>query len=118
MWVGTWLSLPIGLSGIYAVVSKAVREHWKVDFLLTGARKMHIVFSVPKSLISSFLICMFALALATVAKVENHAYYDPGHKSEKNYAIVSPLAQGLFTSEARTLVINPLLEEQIGRAHV
>lgn len=111
MWVGTWLSLPIGLSGIYAVVSKAVREHWKVDFLLTGARKMHIVFSVPKSLLSSFLICMFSLGLATVAKVENHAYYDPGHKSEKNYAIVSPLAQGLFTSEARTLVINPLLEE-------
>jgi hypothetical protein len=51
---------------------------------------MHVVFSVPKSLLSSFLICMFSLGLATVAKVENHAYYDPGHKSEKNYAISSP----------------------------
>lgn len=114
MWVGTWLVLPMGLSGLYTLVLQTEEQQWHTSFWLSneetsGYRKLRI--NVPQNLRTAFFICLGTFILATVAKVENRAYYDPGHKTEKTYAIHSHKSKGIYTTERRAAVINPLLKE-------
>lgn len=118
MWVGTWLSLPIGLSGLYCFIKKAMEQQWSLTVGTIelesvkgkiGSKKIRI--SSPADFKIAYCICLFSLFLAIAAKVENRAYYDPGHKSKKTFAIDSPLAKGIYASQERADIINPLLAE-------
>lgn len=118
MWVGTWLSLPVGLSGLYHFVKQAKEQQWTLVFGAVelesvkgkiGNKKIRI--SSPADFKTAYYICLFSLFLAVAAKVENRAYYDPGHKSKKTFAIDSPLAKGVYASQERADIINPLLAE-------
>jgi len=117
MWVGTWLLLPIGLSGLYQLIQTPSEKQWMLHLNVTDStqQQSHPLFEfsiyTPKSLRTAFYVCMFAFFAATIAKVENRAYYDPGHKSEKTSAIDAPLAWGIYTVEERTNIVNPLLKE-------
>jgi hypothetical protein len=118
MWVGTWLSLPIGLSGFDYFIRKSKEQPWSINFgtidigpIKGKSYQKELKISTPRSLQAVYYFCLFTLVTATVAKVENRAYYDPGHKSKKVFPIKSHMAKGVYTSQERADIINPLLEE-------
>lgn len=117
MWVGTWFSLPIGLSGLYSLaeIAKTKQIHLNMGSFSIGSihgemKEHNLHISTPKFLHTAFYFCLITLLVAAIAKVENRAYYDPGHKSHKIFALKSSLAKGIYTSQERADIMNPLLE--------
>jgi len=67
-------------------------------------------FKINKSSINWLLwsIIISFLVLKTY-NISNQAYFDIGSRFEKTYAIKSPLAKGIYTTERRAHIINDLL---------
>ena len=68
MWVGTWLSLPIGLSGLYCFIKKAMEQQWSLTVGTIelesvkgkiGSKKIRI--SSPADFKIAYCICLFSL---------------------------------------------------------
>ena len=113
MWVGTWLSLPIGMSGVFMYLSDRVEARWKCSFEMSSDEnsseiKVGVSF---EDLRLGFLFCLVVFMFAVLVKVERKAYYDPGSRFDKLYSIESPLAKGIYTVKKRAEVLNPLLRE-------
>lgn len=114
MWVGTWLSLPVGLCGLYELTGHTLGEGYKCIILFQRDHdplaKKNYSLSIP-SLRTSYIICTVILIIAVGAKIEKHAYYDPDSKYSMNASIHSLKAKGIKTSQKRAEIINSLLLE-------
>jgi hypothetical protein len=105
-WTGTWLSLPIGLGGIYKICKHlySIETIIRFDF----QRMSGYVFSI-KNFDKAFLYCLFFLLIPTIVKTEHKAYYDPGNRDKKVYPIDNKFAKYIYTEKKRADIVNPLL---------
>lgn len=113
MWVGTWMLLPVGLSGIWQFLDRAA----------AGSHTAHLTFTSPsgaaahglhlpaRMLSYGYLFCLLTLMVSLTIKIEHKSYYDPGNRTSKLSAIHSQRAQGIYAAEDRAAIINPLLDE-------
>ena len=56
-----------------------------------------------------YLFALCFMVVTTFIKVEHKPYYDPGNRSQKTAAILSPMAQGIYTIQQRAEIVNPML---------
>lgn len=114
MWIGTWLLLPVGLSGIYSFLSAAATSNTTATLLVgngnTSASHTRLSLSA-KNLQAGYFFALLVLVFTVVVKIEHMSYYDPGNRLTKTTAIHSQRAQGVYTSKERADIVNPLLDE-------
>lgn len=111
MWVGTWLALPVGLCGLYELFCNISSRWTHLSFSLS---KESADGATTKSLrippfVPGFVFCTCVLVITAFIKNEHKPYYDPGDRFKKTSAINSPLAVGIYATEKRADIINPLL---------
>ena len=114
MWVGTWMLLPISLSGIYQFLCQAAHDNYTVGISLKSTTDQQ---TVSRGLMSihakyvrkGYLFALCFMVVTTFIKVEHKPYYDPGNRSQKTAAILSPMAQGIYTIQQRAEIVNPML---------
>lgn len=109
MWASTWLALPVGLSGMYELCLLLSGRHISIACRSENSQK-EIFFPVNR-LEKSFWSCVIILLAIVVIKIDHKAYYDPGNRTEKVYPIENKLAKGIYTTEKKAQIINPLLKE-------
>lgn len=109
MWASTWLALPVGLSGMYELCLLLSGRQISIAYRSENSQK-EIFFPVNR-LEKSFWSCVIILLAIVVIKIDHKAYYDPGNRTEKVYPIENKLAKGIYTTEKKAQIINPLLKE-------
>ena len=114
MWIGTWLLLPVGLSGIYSLLKKASSSNTTASLSIVNSNKSTsypLLDISTKKLYFGYLFAVLILFVTVVIKIEHKAYYDPGNRYSKTTPIHSPMAKGIYASKERAMIINPLLDE-------
>lgn len=89
VWNGLWLALPVGISGIYMMISKLKIEVSK----------------------KAYCVCLASLAVAVVCQTEIHGFFDPEVRIYKTTPIKSPMSKGIYTASYKAERVNPLLEQ-------
>jgi len=114
MWVGTWLMLPVGLSGIYDFISRSA-EKQKAIYLLfcsPSAKNTQSGLKAPASHIKyGYAFCLLVLLVTIFIKIEHKVYYDPGDRIAKVHPINSSMAKGIYTGAEKAAIVNPMLDE-------
>lgn len=103
-----WLAIPITISVLVNLK----------NIQLSFFKKQY---ELPKSdTLKGFKIVLFIVGIAYLGmqgnKISNQAYFDPGSRLEKSYAIHDPRAKGIYTSQERASIINAVLP--VIRKHV
>lgn len=106
MWTGTYLALPMGLFGLYSMLSQ--------PFWQNNHRSIPAIPRQP--LMIAYCFSMFTLLTIVACKVEMKAYYDPGFKCQKYSPIQhSSLANGIMTDTHKANVVSQVI--QVIRQH-
>lgn len=119
MWVGTTLSLPIGLCAMKEwVQSLNTSRYYSCSFVYQvndehGSRKKYMRIRTPKlhKPYQIFLFVVFLLLAETVVKIDKRAYYDIGSRFSKVEPIHSAKARGIYTHKYKADVVNSTLRE-------
>lgn len=109
MWASTWLALPVGLSGMYELC--LLLSGRQISIACRSENSQKEIFIPVNRLEKSFWSCVIILLAIVVIKIDHKAYYDPGNRTEKVYPIENKLAKGIYTTEKKAQIINPLLKE-------
>lgn len=109
MWASTWLALPVGLSGMYELC--LLLSGRQISIACRSENSQKEIFFPVNRLEKSFWSCVIILLAIVVIKIDHKAYYDPGNRTEKVYPIENKLAKGIYTTEKKAQIINPLLKE-------
>ena len=114
MWVGAWMLLPISLSGIYHFLCQAAHDNYTIGISLKSGTEQQTttrgLMSIhAKYVRKGYLFALCFMVVTTFIKVEHKPYYDPGNRSQKTAAILSPMAQGIYTIQQRAEIVNPML---------
>ncbi len=111
MWVGTWLLLPVGLSGIYTFISDAIKGRKCLQLRFGAAEGDGQGMTVTaRALRGGFLFCLTVLLVTVLVKIEHKSYYDPGNRYEKVWPVHGDKARGIYTSRERAAIVNPMLK--------
>ncbi|MUU79656.1 hypothetical protein [Winogradskyella endarachnes] len=100
-YMGIWVGLPL----FFYLVSS-------LDEFLPNTKlsKIWLQLNIPKGLTQNFLLALsIAFLLLKTYNISQQSYFDEGSRFEKTYAIHSPLAKGIYTTERRAVIINELL---------
>ena len=109
MWASTWLALPVGLSGMYELC--LLLSGRQISIACRSENSQKEIFFPVNRLEKSFWSCVIILLAIVVIKIDHKAYYDPGNRTEKVYPIENKLTKGIYTTEKKAQIINPLLKE-------
>lgn len=100
-YMAIWVGLPL----FFYVVNK-------LDVFLLDYKyiKKNPLIRISKSSVHLFLgSIILAFLMLKAYNISQQSYFDIGSRFEKNYAIKSPLARGIYTTERRANIINDLL---------
>ncbi|NDV64456.1 hypothetical protein [Bacteroides sp. 224] len=100
MWTSTWLSLPFATAYIYKCIRGFKFKIRNTEVLVSR-----------KSIIEYSLIVSIVYFVTGIYKVDYQAYYDPGSRCEKLYAIDNKFTRLVYTNEYRAKITNELLEK-------
>jgi hypothetical protein len=100
-YVSIWLAMPLTIAYLSNVNLSVFKR-----FSFRGFK-----IEVDKIILSVlFFITLIAYASNKIYKISNEAYFDSGSRFEKKYSINAPLANNIYTTERRSIIINDLLE--------
>ena len=105
-WTGTWLSLPVGLSGIYQMCKNIAFIEIATQCI---SKKKHSLRMIK--LDKAFGYSLFFIFIPTFVKTEHKPYYDPGNRDKKIYPINNKFTRYIYTEKERANIVNPLLRE-------
>ncbi|WP_178987732.1 hypothetical protein [Winogradskyella schleiferi] len=101
-YMGIWIGLPLFF---YAIDN--------LNLLIPNSKYFNINSSLKlsKKSVHLFLYAIIvAFLLLKTHNISQQAYFDNGSRFEKTYAINSPLAKGIYTTERRAKIVNDLLQ--------
>lgn len=100
-YVSIWLAMPLTIASLSDVNLSVFKR-----FSFRGFK-----IEVDKITLSVlFFITLIAYSSNKIYKISNEAYFDYGSRFEKTYSINAPLANNIYTTERRSIIINDLLE--------
>ncbi|MEZ4856285.1 MAG: hypothetical protein R2812_07410 [Gelidibacter sp.] len=100
-YMAIWAGLPL----FFYVVNKL-----DVFLLDSNYIKKKSLIRISKSSVHLFLVSIIlAFLMLKAYNISQESYFDIGSRFEKTYAIKSPLASGIYTTERRANIINDLL---------
>lgn len=112
MWVGSWLLLPVGLSGIWQFLTGAAAVGRTAHLTFSSPDETRHGLHLPARMLSyGYLFCLLTFLVSLNVKIEHKSYYDPGNRTNKQSAIHSPKARGVYAGADRAAIVNPLLDE-------
>lgn len=114
MWVGAWLSFPIGLEAALEISEANERISMELQLNYSNGNrtsKTAVRIFTGKYLTKAFWLCTLTILVTTVIKIDHKAYYDPGNRNKKTSSIESPLADNIYTHKYKADIINPMLKE-------
>ena len=102
MWTSTWLALPLSMSYLHQILCKKDYHIQLWEHPITFKRRNMQGYIITLTI--TYFIC-------GIYKVDNLAYYDPGSRFQKTYAIDNIYCKGIYTNAYRAGLMNELLPE-------
>lgn len=113
VWNGLWLALPVGISGIYKMISELKIVISSSGIQIASGHNFvsgNVTFT-GKHFNKAFKVSLASLAVAVVSQTEIHGFFDPEFRYYKTTPIKSPMSKGIYTASYKAERVNPLLEQ-------
>jgi hypothetical protein len=100
-YISLWLLLPLALNFLYSIDTIAFKNNKLRAFTKNYYSQFKFV----------VLIVCLGYFVSKIYKMSQEAYFDPGSRFDKTYAIKSEFSRGIYTTKERADIMNAILPE-------